>query len=89
MLTPELHMLKSGLRRELLRLKARPFEGGPSCAARNGTLWVFRKESAENLPVTKAVLVSLAALSDGAGAEQAWQAIVDAQPLERKRLVGR
>lgn len=61
--------LRADLKRELQRLNARDWEGGPYVVLRQSVLMV------EHVEATPAVLERLRALPDGAGPVAAWRAL--------------
>lgn len=67
--------LRADLRRELVRLRARPHEGGPFFAAREGELLVFDDSGERCWILTREILERLRALPDGAGAAEAWRSL--------------
>ncbi len=58
--------LRASFKRELERLSARPLEGGPSCAVRNGVLLAWVGDGPE-VVVDEDLVFVLARLPDGAG----------------------
>lgn len=74
-LTTEQATLRASFRRELLRLRARPFEGGPMHATRQGVLLAFDDSDERCVEVKSEAIERLKALPDGAGVEEVWRAL--------------
>lgn len=71
----EVASLRAALRRELVRLHARAFQGGPYDVIRDGELLAFR--DAEYV-VDSGTIAALVTLPDGCGPVVVWQAIMEA-----------
>ena len=66
-ISPELATLRASWRRELSRLGARPFEGGPHDAVRQGALLAFFDASGPVIEVSTETMSALGRLLDGCG----------------------
>ena len=62
--------LRAAFRRELRRLHARPVDGGPMDAVREGALLAFFPPLGQSYTVTHATVAALNALPNGAGVER-------------------
>lgn len=62
--------------RELHRLHARPFQGGPMTAVRLDYLLAFDDSDERTYVVTEETLARLASLPDAVGADSVWEALL-------------
>lgn len=62
--------LRARILRELVRIRARSWEGGPHIVWRDGTLIAD-----DDTELTEEHVTRLAALPDGAGAERVWEVL--------------
>lgn len=66
-ITTDLATLRALFRQQLRRLGARPIEGGPMDAVRDGVLIAFHNYDDLEVEVDSATISALAALPDGVG----------------------